>query len=159
MANMRDDYFGANGLQSTFAKLFLEKTQELQTKLDLIRTYKVQDFDRIAALNTKMYGAFDPQLLQRAKETIFTHTPQPTEDMLGRELRSWELRKRILAYLQELGLDQVKVTFDQGSVARMTVAKGKHITIKISPNATFREHELRATLAHEIDIHIQRYIR
>jgi hypothetical protein len=40
----------------------------------------------------------------------------------------------------------------------MTVAKGKHITIKISPTAIFREHELRATLAHEIDVHINRYI-
>jgi len=157
LEKIAENNFWANGLQSKFAHLFLEKTQELQTKLALIQAYKNQDFDAIQAWNLGLYGWFDPELLQLSKDKIFVHV-ENTEDLLWRPLRSWELRKRILSYLKEQWLEHVKVSFDQSSVARMTVSKWRHITIKISPTASFKEHELRATLAHEIDVHITRYI-
>ena len=40
----------------------------------------------------------------------------------------------------------------------MSVIKGKRIVIKIAINAGIREKELLASLAHEVDVHIKRYL-
>lgn len=154
---LMESAFGSNGLKSDFAHLFKGKLHELQHKLDLIRAYKIQDLDAVLQANQQLFGDFDTELVQQSKERIFDD--EVSNEVLWPILSGRELRKRIIEYLKSQGLEQVSVQFDQDSIARMTVSKAwRNMTLKISPKAYFREHELRASLAHEIDVHIKRYI-
>jgi len=59
-----------NKLKSPFAKLFLEKLEELELRRNLILAYSKQDFDNIELYNKKIFGEFDKELLKISKEKV-----------------------------------------------------------------------------------------
>ncbi len=154
---LEEKYFWHNGLQSDFAKLFAEKIAELRKKVSLITAYKYQRMDDILAANKAIYGDLDADLLAASQEKIFAATPNNRKD-LWPVLSLWEIRECVLNYLKKKGFKWVKVDFDSDGFGRMTVIRGKSISIRISNKAWFREKELLATLAHEIDVHVTRYL-
>lgn len=154
---LQEKYFGHNGLQSDFAKLFSEKIDELHKKLTLIQAYKKQNFPSILQANKALYGELDEELLKLSHEKILLAEPNDRTD-LGPLLSLSEVKACVLDYLKKQWLKGVKVAFDADSFWRITIIRGRSISIKISHKAWFREKELLATLAHEIDIHVMRDI-
>lgn len=155
---LQEEYFGANPVQSSFAHLFEEKLQELYVKLDLIQAYKYQDYTTIKEANTRMYGPLSDACMQEAKHIVFSHEHDQESYDLWRVLSWWEIKHRVQQYLRDKWLDEVRIQYDQSNLARMSVSKWSSIVIKISPQARFYERELEGTLAHEIDVHVRRYI-
>ncbi len=158
LLRLRERYFDVStGLQSPFSHLFSDKIIELQCKHDLIVAYKKQDFNAVLKLNKKMFGILDPHLIKQSKRMIFEH--QNVETGMGRTLRSLEIKEYILSYLKQEWFEWVQVYFDGQTTARLTVARtSKSINIKIKQWAIFKEKDLKATLAHEIDIHVKRWV-
>jgi hypothetical protein len=59
-------------LKSPFAKLFVEKLEELEQRRNLIFAYSKQDFENIALYNNRIFGEFDEELMKISKEKIFS---------------------------------------------------------------------------------------
>ncbi len=156
LGRLQEKYFWHNWLQSDFAKLFKEKIDELFIKLTLIRAYKKQNLDKILKTNIDLYGKLDPDLIASAQEKIFLWEPNNRKD-LWHVLSLWEVKECILNYLKEKWMKHVKIEFDSDSFWRITIIRGKSISIRVSHKAWFRKQELLATLAHEIDIHVMRH--
>ncbi len=100
LERLQEKYFGHNGLQSDFAKLFKEKIDELFKKLTLIQAYKKQDFSKILSSNKALFGEVDAELLHTAQEKILTAEPNNRKD-LGPVLSLREVRECILGYLRK----------------------------------------------------------
>jgi hypothetical protein len=77
---------------------------------------------------------------------------------LGKVLKLSEIEKIIEKYLIEKKIYGVDIIFSYDTLSRISVIMGKQIKISISKSATFKEEWLRATLAHEIDTHLVRYL-
>ena len=109
-------------MESSFALLFKEKIEELFVKLKLIKAYKKQKYKKIQKYNEMLYGTFDDDLLSLAKEKIFSQKQDVS--LLGRVLRPWEVKQKIIQYLKSVDLDKrIKVRFDQDAYARIMVAR------------------------------------
>jgi len=156
--SLQERYFDySDGLQSKFTKLFLDKAQELIQKHDLIVAYKQQKYSDILDTNLKLFWELDEELIKQSKYMIFEHTNDDIK--LWRKIRSLEIREYILSYLKQQWFSGVEVIFDTQSTARLTVARtSKKIIIKIMQWAVFGEKDLQATLAHEIDVHVRRWM-
>lgn len=155
---LQEKYFDySDGLKSNFAKLFMDKTEELIQKHDLVVAYKQQKYRDILVANQKLYGTLDEDYVKQSKWMVFEHE---NEDVtLWREIRSLEIKEYILSYLKQQWYTWVQVIFDSQSTARLTVARtSKNIVIKIKQWAVFGERDLKATLAHEIDVHVRRWM-
>ena len=61
-------------------------------------------------------------------------------------------------YLIDRKIYGVDIVFSYDTFSRISVIMGKEIKINISKGAIFKEEGLRATLAHEIDAHLIRYL-
>ena len=155
---LKEKYFSWNlALKSEFAKLFDEKLDELLVKLNLVRAYKKQKFDLILQYNEALFGKIDAQLLKLSKEKIFLEDYD--KEMLGRVLSPAEVRKIVRSYLNERWFEDVKIVLDISSLSRITISRvWNTATVKLNPNAKFREREIYATLAHEIDVHLARFV-
>lgn len=146
-------------LKSPFAKLFVEKLDELENRRNLILAYIRQDFDNIAIYNRKLFGEFDDELLKIAKEKVLDRNEFGyNKEILGKSLKLSEIEKIIEKYLIEKKIYWVDIIFSYDTLSRISVIMGKKIKISISKSAVFREEWLRATLAHEIDTHLVRYL-
>lgn len=146
-------------LTSRFAKLFVDKLQELEIRRNLILAYSKQDFDAIALYNRKLFGEFDGELLKTSKEKVLDRNEFGYDkDILGKSLKLSEIEKIIEKYLIEKKIYGVDIVFSYDTLSRISVIMGKQIKISISKSAIFREEWLRATLAHEIDTHLVRYL-
>ncbi|MBS8121842.1 tyrosine/phenylalanine carboxypeptidase domain-containing protein [Candidatus Vampirococcus lugosii] len=157
LLGMKDKYFSNNfGLKSNFSELFNEKIDELLDRLYLIKAYKLQKYGYILEYNEKLFGNFDKKLVEQSKEKIFM---EPVQDMnlLGEKLTFSQVKKIIKKYLYDKGISGVKINTSMG-LSRMAVIKGKYPEIRISSYSSFREKELLATLAHEIDVHLIRFL-
>lgn len=146
-------------LKSPFAKLFIEKLEELELRRNLILAYTRQDFENIATYNKKIFGEFDDELLKVAKEKILDRQEFGVKnDVLGKALKLSEIEKKIEKYLIEKKIYGVDIIFSYDTLSRISVIMWKQIRISISKSAKFKEEWLRATLAHEIDTHLVRYL-
>ncbi|MCX6824118.1 MAG: DUF1704 domain-containing protein [candidate division SR1 bacterium] len=146
-------------LTSRFAKLFVEKLEELELRRNLILAYSKQDFENIAIYNTKLFGEFDNELLKASKEKILDRQEFGVKkDVLGKVLKLSEIEKIIERYLIDKKIYGVDIVFSYDALSRISVIMGKQIKISISKSAVFKEEGLRATLAHEIDTHLVRYL-
>ncbi len=146
-------------LTSWFAKLFLEKLEELELRRNLILAYSKQDFENIALYNRKLFGEFDDELLKISKEKILDRQEfAVNKDLLGKVLKLSEIEKIIEKYLIDRKIYGVDIVFSYDTLSRISVIMGKQIKISISKSAVFKEEWLRATLAHEIDTHLVRYL-
>ena len=148
-----------NKLKSWFAKLFINKLEELELRRNLILAYSKQDFENIAAYNRKLFGEFDNELLKLSKEKVLDRNEFGYDkNILGESLKLSEIEKIIEKYLIEKKIYGVDIVFSYDTLSRISVIMGKQIRISISKSAVFREEWLRATLAHEIDTHLVRYL-
>ncbi len=158
LQKLLEDYFGNLPLKSTFALLFKEKIEELLIRVDLIQAYKRQKFDDILHYNQLLWWELDEGLYNLAKEKIFMEEDVDPE-ILWKPLTLSQAKKLIKQYLADKGIHWVKIITDASIASRISVARtSKKVVIKLSPKAVFREKEIYATLAHEIDIHLQRWL-
>jgi hypothetical protein len=144
-------------LKSPFAKLFLEKLEELELRRNLILAYSKQDFENIATYNKKLFGEFDDELLKVAKEKVFT-LKEDNQKLLWEPLTLSEIETTIEKYLAEKKIYGIDIVFSYTNLSRISVIIGKNIKISISKHGIFREKELLSILAHEIDTHLIRHL-
>lgn len=146
-------------LTSKFANLFLDKLEELELRRNLILAYSKQDFENISLYNRKLFGEFNEELLKTSKEKVLDRNEFGYDkNILGKPLKLSEIEKIIEKYLIEKKIYGVDIVFSYDTLSRISVIMGKQIKISISKSAIFREEWLRATLAHEIDTHLVRYL-
>ncbi len=143
--------------KSPFARIFVEKLEELERRRCLILAYSKQDFENIALYNKKLFGEFDEELLRIAKEKVFSFN-QDNQKLLGDPLTLSEIEKTIEKYLAEKKIYWVDIVFSYTNLSRISVIMGKQIKISISKHGIFREKELLSILAHEIDTHLVRHL-
>lgn len=143
--------------KSPFAKLFVDKLEELENRRNLIIAYSKQDFEYIAVYNKKLFGEFDDELLKTAKEKVF-NLKENNQKILWEPLKLSEIEKTIEKYLAEKKIYGVDIVFSYTNLSRISVIMGKEIKISISKHGIFREKELLSILAHEIDTHFVRYL-
>lgn len=146
-----------NKLKSPITKLFLEKIDELENRVLLINAYKEQDFDNIEKYNYAIFWQFNDELLDIAQEKIFWAEPQD-KTLLGEKLSAEQTKEIIEKYLYEKKIFWVDVFLNSNNLSRLSVTMGKETKIIISKAARFRENEVKALLAHEIDCHLVRHI-
>ncbi len=143
-------------LQSNFASLLEEKTNELLNKLNLIKAYKWWKYQNILKYNERLFGNIDEQLIKSCKEKIFLEN-YDDEEILWKKLTFSQVKKIIKKHLEEKWISWVKINTNMW-VSRISIIRWKNPQIRTSPAARFRENELLATLAHEIDIHLVRFL-
>lgn len=146
-----------NKLKSPITKLFLEKIDELENRVLLIKAYKEQDFENIEKYNYAIFGKFNDELLDIAQEKIFWTEPQD-KTLLWEKLTAEQTKEIIEKYLYEKKIFWVDVFLNSNNLSRLSVTMWKETKIIISKTTRFRENEVKALLAHEIDSHLVRHI-
>lgn len=156
--SLKDKYFGnVDNLKSNFSKLFEEKLDELLIRVNLIQAYKKQKYDKILEYNEKLFWKLNDELVNLSKEKIFIE--ENNDEVLWRILTYEEVKHIIRKYLDERGFENIKIVSDVSSLSRITVTRlSNNAIVKLNPHAVFREKEIYATLAHEIDVHVRRFI-
>ena len=144
-------------LKSPFKQLFIEKLEELKNRRNLIVAYSKQDFENIAIYNKKLFGDFNEELLQIAKEKVFS-LKEDNQKLLGEPLTLSEIEKTIEKYLADKKIYGVDIVFSYTNISRISVIMGKQIKISVAKHWIFREKELLSILAHEIDTHLIRHL-
>lgn len=155
---IKETYFKKDlELKSEFAKLFLEKLEEINYKLYLIKAYKNEDFDKIKYYNTKLYWEIDEDLFKKSEQKLSILNNPKT---LWKELDINYVINYIKDYLEKENLlNWVKIVLSSSNISRISINRRKwKIEIRISPEAIFRENELDWVIAHEIWTHLLRYI-
>lgn len=146
-------------LKSKLIWLFFEKLEDIELRRNLILAYSKQDFEDIAIYNKKIFGEFDDDLLKTSKEKILDRQEFGVRKwILWKALKLSEIEKMIEKYLIEKKIYWVDIVFSYDTLSRISVIMGKQIKISISKSAMFKEEWLRATLAHEVDTHLIRYL-
>jgi hypothetical protein len=142
-------------LKSPLIKLFSEKLDELFIRLDLLRAYKHQDFAKIETGNRLLWGDFDEELIKISKEKS-----QETEhrELLGAKVSFKEVKQQIEKKLNTLEIFGVNIVENASNLSRISLTMGEETTINISQGVEFREQEIEAIFAHEIETHLVRYV-
>lgn len=150
-------------LKSPLKNLFVDKLDELEKRRSLILAYKQQDFAQINYYNAQLFGDFDEDLLKMAREKVLDRQESRSLDpdkpsVLGKSLKLSEIEDTIDKYLLSKKIYWVDIVFSYDTLSRISVIMGKEIRISISKSAVFKEKWLLATMAHEIDTHLVRYL-
>lgn len=142
---------------SQYAEIFYDKIEYMIYKILLIKAYKVQDFSLIDYYNKLLFGDIDQKLLDISYRYM--------DNFSWFDISQWwdiiewkKLTDYIKHYLYDNNLHMVKVISNQSNLSRISVWFGKYATIKIKDRARFREYELYGKMAHEVGVHIQRYM-
>ena len=153
--SIKEKYFDVKSeLHSELLDLFKEKLEESEIKLNLIKAYKKQDFKLIGKYNTLLYGSVNEELLTLAKTKIW-----PVFDKkLGRRFSIQEVVKKTKKHLKQKWLENIKVKVESDVSSRILVKRWEPIIVAINKNSEFYEKEIDMILAHEIDVHVIRYI-
>lgn len=143
--------------KSLFSKLFIEKLNELDLKINLIKAYKDQDYVKINKFNLLLFWASNKELFELAetKSTLLFD-----KDILGDKLDHSYVINYIKDYLsQNWLLNYVKVVLSTSNMSRISLNRRKwNIEIRVSIDWVFREKELDWIIAHEIWVHLVRYL-
>ena len=118
-------------LKSLFKQLFIEKLEELKNRRNLIVAYSKQDFENIAIYNKKLFGDFNEELLQIAKEKVFS-LKEDNQKLLGEPLTLSEIEKTIEKYLADKKIYGVDIVFSYTNISRISVIMGKQIKISVA---------------------------
>ncbi|MFA5916879.1 MAG: tyrosine/phenylalanine carboxypeptidase domain-containing protein [Candidatus Gracilibacteria bacterium] len=156
--SLKESYFKKDlELKSKFADIFLEKIDEISNKLNLIKAYKLQNFEDIEKYNIKLYDKLDKKLVEKSENKLGLLA---TEDILGEQLDQKYVVTYIKDYLEKNDLSLgVKVILSTSNMSRISLnrKKGK-VEVRVSIDGIFREKELDGIIAHEIGVHLIRYI-
>lgn len=79
------------------------------------------------------------------------------DEQPGRRVPNLEMQLRLESALRARGISDWRVEADTTMSARVLVESSKRL-IRINPRATFREQDLDALVAHEIDVHVMRSV-
>jgi len=155
LKTLRERYFDVKSeYKSDLLGLFKEKLQELEYKLELIKAYKKQSFSSIWKYNKLIFWEIDEQLLNLSKTKI---NPFANKN-LGRKLSIKEVYNRVKKHLKKVGIENIKISIESDVSSRILVKRWDPIHISISKTSDFYENEIDMILAHEIDIHVVRYL-
>ena len=155
LLNLKEKYFDIKTeYKSWLIKLFDEKYKELEYKLKLIKAYKKQDFKLIWKYNKLLYGNIEKELLIESK----TKMNPFAEKNLWRLLSINEIYKKVRKYLNNKWLFNIKIVIQTALPSRILVKRWDPIIVNISQSAEIYEKEINMILAHEIDVHVVRYI-
>lgn len=155
--DMRWKYFWQFRLKSPMSRIFEDKIEELSNKLNLLKSYKKQDFESISKYNLLLYWQFDDELLSLSKIKLQKFS-SINQDLLWSILSIKDAKNYIENYLEQKDISWVSVVINYSNISRISVQRARNIKINISSNAKFRELELKSILAHEIDSHLVRYL-
>lgn len=154
---MRDKNFWDNfWIKSKFWILFNDKIEELLIRIKLIKSYKNQKYDNILKYNISLFWEVDKDLLSLSKEKVFIEE-YSDQEILWRKLTFSQTKKLIKKYLEDKWINWVRIN-TQMWLSRIAVWKWKVPEIRVSSAAIFREKELYWTLAHEVDVHLRRFL-
>ena len=153
--NFKEKYFNIKSeYKSWLLELFKEKVLEMEYKLELITAYKKQDFKNIGKYNSFLYWEIDKELLELSKTKINPFA----EKNLWKLLSINEIYKKVKNHLKSNWLENIKVELKSDLPSRILVKRWDPIIVNISRSAEIHEKEINMILAHEIDIHVVRYI-
>ncbi len=155
---LRDTYFKKGlELKSEFARIFSEKLDEISNRLNLIKAYKLQNFEDIAKFNTRLFKPFDENLIKKAETKLLSLA---NENVLGEQVDVNNVIQYIKDYLDKNSLSSgVKVVLSSTNMSRISVNRKKwKVEIRVSSDWVFREKEIDWIIAHEIGIHLIRSI-
>ncbi|MDR0608447.1 MAG: flavohemoglobin expression-modulating QEGLA motif protein [Candidatus Peribacteria bacterium] len=142
-------------LKSPLIKLFDEKINELLIRRDLLQAYKTQNFAEIEVGNQRLWGAFDMDLVKLSKEKS---SETENKALLGTSLHFEQVKEGIEKKLNDLKIFGVEIVENASNLSRMSLTMGETVKINISQGVEFRQHEIDALIAHEIETHLVRYI-
>ncbi len=144
----------------TLWSLFQEKFDEVSQKIELVRGFSRENPVAIRESSERLFWIPDEDLLILAKEKTYVldETLKNQKKLRGKLLSPDELINRVTAQAREYGFPDVPVAFRDNNFSRISISYGKNIRINLSRNARIYEKELDAILAHEIGVHMQRYI-
>ncbi len=145
--NVKSEY------KSGLFKLFEEKITELEYKLKLTNAYKKQNFGEIWKYNRLLFWDIDNNLLLKAKNKS---TPF-SQYQLWRQLFIFEVVEKVKQHLKKRNIE-AKVVLENDLSSRILARRWEPLIIAIGKTATFYEKEIDMVLAHEIDVHVTRYI-
>lgn len=142
---------------SQFAHLFFEKIDELQYKVNLLKSYKQQNLKNIEYYNTLLFGGIKKEFINLSEKKVINWAPKQYQH-ISSIISSWEVFERFAAYISKKKINSVRLKIDDSILSWISVGLGKHATIKIKSNINMREHKLVWKIAHEIDVHVMRYL-
>lgn len=161
LAQWKDELFQVketctNGsLKSSFIQLFNEKVDELFIKHQLLQAYSKQDLAGIEEGNRLLRGDFDEELVRLSKDKVNTYEDK---NMLGAPLSFLQVKEKIEKRLVDLEIFGVDVVENSSNLSRISVTMGKEVQINLAQGIEFREKEIDAVIAHEIETHLVRYL-
>ena len=153
--NIENRYFDIKDwYKSWLFDLFKEKLEENIYKLELIKAYKKQDFKLIWKYNELLYWKLDKNILEETKIKL-----NPFLDKnLWRKLSIYEVLQKVKKHIKDLWLENIKVQLESSLSSRILVKRWDPIIVNISNTSDFYEKEIDMILAHEIDVHVIRYV-
>ncbi len=156
--SLKDTYFKKDlELKSEFANIFLEKIDEILNKLYLIKAYKEQNFENIEKFNIKLFDKLDNKLFEKSENKLWLLV---NNTILWKQLDLNYVVTYIKNYLEENFINSwVRVVLSTSNMSRISLNRKKwKIEIRISIDWIFREKELNWIIAHEIWVHLVRYL-
>jgi hypothetical protein len=154
LKELRDEHSGPRKLQSRFAKLFYDKFDEVEDKINLIYAYKKQDYTLIRQYNEKLFGAIDEQQVLQSQNLM--HFRDPAMYAADQKISVAHMRQMIKNVFLKYWIKKYKVVLDSWLLWRISFLNARIPTIKLSPTFHWPERELAWQLEHEIGVHLQR---
>jgi len=153
--DIEDRYFDIKSEhKSWLLKLFKEKLQENKYKLELVKAYKRQDFKLMGKYNQLLYWELNNNFLEESKTKL---NPFLDKD-LWRKLSIFEVLNKVKKHIEDIWLDNIQVNLESNLSSRILVKRWDPIIVNISKTSDFYEKEIDMILAHEIDVHVVRYL-
>ncbi|MDR2415680.1 MAG: flavohemoglobin expression-modulating QEGLA motif protein, partial [Candidatus Peribacteria bacterium] len=143
------------GFKSPLIKLFAEKVDELLVKHQLLQAYSKQDFVGIEEGNRLLRGDFDEELVKLSQDKVKLYEDR---SLLGAPLSFLQVKEKIEKKLTDLEIFGVEVVENSSNLSRISLTMGKEVHINLAQGIEFREKEIDAIVAHEIETHLVRYL-
>ncbi len=138
---------------SFIGQLFMDKITEVRKKALLMES--IGNDEIFPQRSEALFGAPNEEIFNQALEIIKNIPPIPLKTKKEKILKQNEVKEIIKQKLDELKLDNVKITFKTTGPTKASVKKsGKEIII--NKNYKFTKRSLLGTIAHEIEVHLVR---
>lgn len=143
--------------ESEFSEIFFEKLDELQYKINLLRAYKRQDLKNIQYYNILLFWNLNKDLVE-SSEIKVKEWPALYDTKNSPMLTSAQVLERFEQYIIDNKLNHVRVRHDSSILSGVSVWFWRNAVIKIKPNISMREYRVIGKIAHEVDVHVARYL-
>lgn len=160
LAELRESLSTISVEYSALVQLFSEKIHEMELKCDLLRGYARENPITIRDANIGLFGDLDDSILSVCQGKVVTlgEAQKIQKKIRGKLLSPEEVFQWITQYCREHNIRDIPISFRDRNFSRISISYGKNIRINLSKNANIYEAELPAILAHEIGVHLQRYL-